>query len=152
MSQTISVPDRKPEELEKVIKTCRSALKAVIVFSLFINLMMLAAPLYMLQVFDRVITSGSSDTLLYLTMITIAAIAALATTGWAAGVTEDLDADWHAVCDAEIRECVRRAEEKPAPDLRSLFVDVYAEQPWHLREQEAECLAGPRARVEEDDS
>ena len=64
---------------------------------------------------------------------------------------DDLDADWRAVCDAEVKECVRRAEEKPPPDLREMFTDVYAEQPWHLREQEAQCVEGPRARDEEDD-
>lgn len=38
-------------------------------FSLFINLMMLAPPLYMLQVYDRVMTSRSHETLLLLTLI-----------------------------------------------------------------------------------
>ncbi|MFC1602758.1 type I secretion system permease/ATPase [Pseudomonadota bacterium] len=78
MAQETSAPKQTPEQLAEIIKTCRSGMKAVIVFSLFINLMMLAAPLYMLQVFDRVIGSGSTDTLLYLTIITIAAIATLA--------------------------------------------------------------------------
>jgi 2-oxoisovalerate dehydrogenase E1 component alpha subunit len=64
--------------------------------------------------------------------------------------TQDLDEDWLAVCEAEMKECVRRAEEKPAPPLHEMFGDVYAEKPWHLREQEAECVEGPRARTEED--
>lgn len=64
---------------------------------------------------------------------------------------DDLDDDWRAVCDAEVKECVRRAEEKPSPDLREMFTDVYAQQPWHLREQEAQCIEGPRARDEEDE-
>jgi len=38
-------------------------------FSLFINLMMLAPPLYMLQVYDRVMTSRSGETLLLLTLV-----------------------------------------------------------------------------------
>lgn len=63
----------------------------------------------------------------------------------------ELESDWAAVCDAEIKQCVRRAEEKPDADLRDVFHDVYAEQPWHLREQEAECLGGPRAASEEDE-
>ena len=58
--------------------------------------------------------------------------------------SEDRDADWHAACQAELKECIRRAEEKPRSALRDLFTDVYAEQPWHLREQEAQCLEGPR--------
>lgn len=38
-------------------------------FSLVTNLLMLVAPLYMLQIYDRVLTSGSGDTLVWLTII-----------------------------------------------------------------------------------
>ena len=62
---------------------------------------------------------------------------------------DELDGDWRAVCDAEVKDCVRRAEEKPAPELGDMFDDVYAEQPWHLREQRAQCIDGPRASDEE---
>ena len=65
---------------------------------------------------------------------------------------DELDDEWREICDAEVRQCVRRAEEKPAAELREMFVDVYAEQPWHLREQEAQCVNGPRAGSEENDS
>lgn len=61
----------------------------------------------------------------------------------------DLDADWLAICEEEVKECVRRAEAKPPPELRQMFADVYAEQPWHLREQQEQCLGGPRAGDEE---
>jgi 2-oxoisovalerate dehydrogenase E1 component alpha subunit len=65
---------------------------------------------------------------------------------------DDLDDDWSAICDAEVKECVRRAEEKPPSELRDMFTDVYAEQPWHLREQEAQCVDGPRASDGEEES
>ncbi|TOE66488.1 type I secretion system permease/ATPase [Vibrio parahaemolyticus] len=42
--------------------------------SLFINLLVLAIPLYMLQVYNRVISSYSTDTLLLLTIIVLAAL------------------------------------------------------------------------------
>lgn len=42
---------------------------AVVAFSFAINLLMLTAPLYMLQVFDRVLTSRSTDTLIFLTAL-----------------------------------------------------------------------------------
>ena len=40
------------------------------------NLLMLAAPLYMMQLYDRVLTTGSIDTLLVLTVIVVGALAA----------------------------------------------------------------------------
>ncbi len=66
------------DELDTAIKASKTGLKAMLAFSLCINLLMLAAPLYMLQVFDRVISSGNTDTLIYLTVVTLAAILALA--------------------------------------------------------------------------
>ncbi|MGZ5966275.1 MAG: thiamine pyrophosphate-dependent dehydrogenase E1 component subunit alpha [Polyangiales bacterium] len=47
---------------------------------------------------------------------------------------------------AELAECVKAAEKAPTPSLESMFDDVYAELPWHLREQREELLAGPRAK------
>ena len=64
--------------------------------------------------------------------------------------TDELDSDWHAVCEAEVKACVQEAEAKPPAELADVFTDVYAEQPWHLREQQARCVAGPRAPDEED--
>ena len=49
----------------------------VFFFSFLINLLMLTAPLYMLQVYDRVLTSRSEYTLLFLTLIAIGALATL---------------------------------------------------------------------------
>ncbi len=51
---------------------------AIVVFSLGINLLMLTAPLYMLQLFDRVLSSRSVDTLILLTIIAGVAILTLA--------------------------------------------------------------------------
>ena len=62
---------------------------------------------------------------------------------------DDSDSDWLAVCEAEVKECISRAEEKPPSALGDLFTDVYAQQPWHLREQQEQCLAGPRVTDEE---
>ncbi len=50
----------------------------VALFSLGINLLLLTAPLYMLQMFDRVLTSRSLDTLLYLTLVAVLAFLVLA--------------------------------------------------------------------------
>ena len=47
-------------------------------FSLVINLLLLAAPLYMLQVFDRVLASRSHETLLLLTIAAVVALLVMA--------------------------------------------------------------------------
>ena len=47
----------------------KSTVWGVFVFSLFINLLMLTGPLYMLQVYDRVLLSGSVETLIGLTIL-----------------------------------------------------------------------------------
>lgn len=39
----------------------------------------------------------------------------------------------------ELKQCVERAEATEAPALATMFQDVYSEQPWHLREQQAQC-------------
>ena len=64
--------------LKDTLGACRGGFAAVTVFSLCINLLMLAAPLYMLQLFDRVLTSRSTDTLIMLTIVVGGAILALA--------------------------------------------------------------------------
>lgn len=60
-----------------------------------------------------------------------------------------LEDDWRAACEAEVKDCVQKAEAtEPAP-LEDVFTDVYAEQPWHLRQQQEQCVSGPRADDEE---
>lgn len=56
---------------------CRKGFLAVAFFSLAINLLYLTAPLYMLQIFDRVLTGQSVHTLVYLTLIAITAFLCL---------------------------------------------------------------------------
>lgn len=56
-------------ELRAKRRESRLALIAVFVFSVFVNLLMLTAPLYMLQVYDRVLGSRSVETLLALSVL-----------------------------------------------------------------------------------
>ncbi len=49
--------------------------------------------------------------------------------------------------DAELRTCIERAEQKPKPNLASMFDDVYEERPWHLSDQLAEVESGRRPVV-----
>ncbi len=64
--------------LDDILKKCRGALLAGAVVSLFINVLVLTYPLYMLQVYGRVLTSRSEETLLYLTLAAVGAILVLA--------------------------------------------------------------------------
>jgi PrtD family type I secretion system ABC transporter len=57
-------------ELKAAILASRRAFTATGTFSLVINLLMLAGPLFMLQVYDRVLTSGSIPTLVALSVMT----------------------------------------------------------------------------------
>ena len=64
--------------LKETFDTARKGLYIVVLFSFCINFLMLAAPIYMLQIFDRVLSSRSTDTLLLLTVIIGIAILTMA--------------------------------------------------------------------------
>ena len=57
--------------LNHAVSATRSALIPAGVFSLFINALALVSPLYMLQVYDRVLSSRNLMTLLFLTIIAV---------------------------------------------------------------------------------
>lgn len=54
-------------------------------FSFFVNLLMLTGPLYMMQVYDRVLASRSNETLFVITLLTIVLFAAMAALDFARG-------------------------------------------------------------------
>ncbi len=57
-------------ELVEVLKTCKDAFVGAGIFSFFINILMLASPVYMLQIYDRVLASRNVTTLIVLSVIT----------------------------------------------------------------------------------
>ena len=65
--------DQSHPELAAVLGECRRAFLSVALFSAMVNLLMLAGPLYMLQVYDRVLTSKSVPTLVALSVFLIIA-------------------------------------------------------------------------------
>ena len=69
-------PKPVPNELRQAFLACRTHVGFAGLFSLAINLLFLTYPLYMLQVYDRVLASGSKTTL---AMLTVAAVLGLAT-------------------------------------------------------------------------
>ena len=58
-------------ELRSALFKSKSAFIFIGVFSMFINLLALTSPLYMLQLYDRVVTSRSEDTLIMLTLLVV---------------------------------------------------------------------------------
>lgn len=61
-------------ELQTAVSSLRNTLIAVCFFSLGVNLLMLAIPLYMMQLYDRVLPNNSVDTLYMLTLIAAVAM------------------------------------------------------------------------------
>lgn len=70
---------RHKDELQGLLLSCRSYFVTAMMFSFAINLLYLAGPLYMLQVYDRVVSSASIVTLVMLTLVLLLAFAVLAT-------------------------------------------------------------------------
>ncbi|MEZ2330707.1 type I secretion system permease/ATPase [Mesorhizobium sp. RCC_202] len=62
-------------QFQEVMRLARHQAPALLLFSLLANVLLLASTVYMLQIYDRVLSSGSFDTLLWLTLAVIGAIA-----------------------------------------------------------------------------
>ncbi|MCV6590009.1 MAG: type I secretion system permease/ATPase [Marinobacterium sp.] len=71
-----------PNLLRKALQACRSSFMVVGLFSMCINLLMLVPSFYMLQVYDRVVTSGSESTLVMLTLIMAMLMIAMGSLEW----------------------------------------------------------------------
>ncbi len=63
--------------LAQALRTARIGFLTAGIFSLFVNLLLLVSPLYMLQVYDRVLSSGHRETLILLTLMAAVALAVL---------------------------------------------------------------------------
>lgn len=57
--------------LQQAYKKYRMAFAATLIFSMFTNLLMFVGPMYMLQIYDRVLSSRNSTTLIALTVIAV---------------------------------------------------------------------------------
>jgi PrtD family type I secretion system ABC transporter len=64
--------------LDSSFRTLKNTLLANVIFSFFINLIMFATPLYMMQIYNRVLPSRSGSTLVMLTGLVCFALAGLA--------------------------------------------------------------------------
>jgi len=64
------------------------------------------------------------------------------TANWPAARDSELERS----LDQDLKSAIAESEKAPAPSLESMFEGVYAELPWHLREQLDELRSGPRAK------
>lgn len=60
-----------PNSLQQAYRKYRGAFAATLIFSMFTNLLMFVGPMYMLQIYDRVLASRSETTLIALTVIAV---------------------------------------------------------------------------------
>jgi ATP-binding cassette subfamily C protein/ATP-binding cassette subfamily C exporter for protease/lipase/ATP-binding cassette subfamily C protein EexD len=65
---------RRRTELQRALSACRSAISKVALFSFAINVLILTPSIYMLQVYDRVLTTGHLETLALLMCLAAGAL------------------------------------------------------------------------------
>lgn len=70
------------DDLKGALKASKRGFIAAGFFSLFINLLMLTSPFYMLQVYDRVVASRSLETLYFLTAIMVLMFTVMGVLQW----------------------------------------------------------------------
>ena len=73
----------KENSLKAALKACKGSFISVGVFSFFVNALMLVPSFYMLQVYGRVVTSGSISTLVMLTIIMAVLMITMGSLEWA---------------------------------------------------------------------
>lgn len=120
------VKDAGADELASVRKQSRPYYWFVGIFSFFVNLLMLTGPLYMLQVYDRVLGSRSEATLLALTALVVFLYGMMGILDYARGrVMARVAARFQAaldmrVFDAVIRRSAVKQDELAATGLKDL--------------------------------
>ena len=115
----IDVTNRGLDELRAVRGRARLLYWAVAVFSLFSNLLMLTGPLYMLQVYDRVLSSGSEETLIALSLLVVFLYTAMGVFDYVRGrIMARIAARFQADLDRRVFDAVIR-KSSVAPDSKT---------------------------------
>ena len=114
------------EELSAVRRESRSLYWSVGLFSVFVNLLMLTGPLYMLQVYDRVLGSRSEETLVALSILVVFLYGSMGVLDYARGrVTARIGARFQTRLDARVFQAMLgrsagRAESPTGPAATGL--------------------------------
>lgn len=87
MIKLISQPHNQARPILKVLSEYRRIFLAVGVFSMVINIIMLVPSIYMLQIYDRVLSSMNISTLFMLTLITLGMYLLMAALEWVRSMT-----------------------------------------------------------------
>jgi len=113
--------DRPPgsTELRTALGEGHAIFGAVVLFSVFVNLLMLSGPIYMLQIYDRVLSSRSEATLVALTGLLAFLFLAMGLLDYARGrVTARIGAQFQECLDRRVfHAAMRRAEGDPNDKL-----------------------------------
>ncbi len=106
-------------ELREARAKSRSLLIAAFVFSIFVNLLMLTGPLYMLQIYDRVLGSRSEATLIALSVLVAFLYLMMGLLDYSRGrVMARVGARFQTILDARVFSAVLRSETgKPGAEV-----------------------------------
>ena len=108
-----------------ILLESRQAWIAVVVFSMTINILMLAPVVYMMQVSDRVMTSRNLMTLLFLSLLAVAIYAVMGTLEWARSrVMVRLGVRLDRRIGAKLLSLTHRFEVEKLPDGHRLLSDL----------------------------
>ncbi|MDW4500164.1 type I secretion system permease/ATPase [Sulfitobacter sp. D35] len=107
------------QELKAVRARSRGLYWTVALFSLFANLLMLTGPLYMLQIYDRVLGSGSEETLIALSILVVFMYGIMGVLDYTRGrIMARVGARFQADLDRRVFDAVVR-KSAVAPDLKT---------------------------------
>ncbi len=124
-------------ELKTAMGKCRWHFAAVAFFSIFVNLLMLTGPLFMLQIYDRVLTSRSEETLAALLILVTGLFAMLGILEFIRGrILARAGARFQSLLDSRVMTAVLRRSVEPADRARP-------ETAGHDLESVRQVLAGP---------
>ena len=111
--------DRGPAELRAARRRGAGLLGWAFLFSVFVNLLMLAGPLYMLQIYDRVLASRSVETLAALSVLVAALYAFMGVLDYARGrAMARLAARFQSALDGRLFAAALRAAPHPVAGRR----------------------------------
>jgi len=113
------IVDKGLAELRGAMGQCRWHFVSVAVFSIFVNLLMLTGPLFMLQIYDRVLSSRSEATLLALLILVTGLFAMMGLLEFVRGrVLARAGARFQSLLDTRVMTAVLRRSVAPAERSR----------------------------------